>query len=43
MPRQGWVISADNTNSFKGHPRNVTSASDQATERAACFCCWPLG
>jgi hypothetical protein len=43
MSRQSWVISADYTNSFKGHPRIVSSASDQATDRAACFCCTPLG
>jgi hypothetical protein len=43
MSRQSRVISADYTDSFKGHPRNVCSASDQATERAACFRCTPLG
>jgi hypothetical protein len=43
MSRQTWVISADYTDSFKGHPRIVSSASDQATDSAACFCCTPLG
>jgi hypothetical protein len=43
MPRQSWVISADYADSFKGHPRNVSSASDQVTERTACFCCSALG
>jgi hypothetical protein len=43
MSRQSWVISADYVASFKGHPRNVSSASDQATELAACFCCTALG
>ena len=42
MPRQTWVISADYTDSFKGHPRNVSSASDQVTERSA-WCRTPLG
>jgi hypothetical protein len=28
MPRQTWVISADYADSFKGHPRNVSSASE---------------
>jgi hypothetical protein len=28
MSRQSWVISADYTDSFKGHPRIVSSASD---------------
>jgi hypothetical protein len=43
MSRQSGVISADYADSFKGHPRNVSSASDQATEGAACFCCTLLG
>jgi hypothetical protein len=43
MSRQSWVISADYTDSFKGHPRIVSSASDQATDGAACFCCTLLG
>jgi hypothetical protein len=43
MSRQSWVISADYAANFKGHPRNVSSASGQAIERAACFCCTPLG
>jgi hypothetical protein len=43
MSRQSWVISVDYTDSFKGHPRIVSSASDHATDRAACFCCTPLG
>ena len=42
MPRQTWVISADYADSFKGHPRNVSSASDQVTERSA-WCRTPLG
>jgi hypothetical protein len=42
MPRQSWVITADNTDSFKGHPRNVSSASDQPTERFARCRCTPL-
>jgi hypothetical protein len=43
MSWQSGVISADYADSFKGHPRNVSSASDQATEGAACFCCTLLG
>jgi hypothetical protein len=43
MSWQSGVISADYADSFKGHPRNVSSASDQATEGAACFCSTLLG
>jgi hypothetical protein len=41
MSRQTRMISVDQTDSFKSHPRIVSPASDQATERAACFCCIP--